>query len=131
MEGFVCFVFVAALAGIIAWQFIQTRNAVATTIVETGCDPAQAAQVVRSAFGGARALLWTTAGGPGTINMRRRGIRGGITMSIDIAPRQDGGSRVEMWASETLVYLGFLVNFAGVVNRRKKAIRNLLEVTAT
>jgi hypothetical protein len=47
-------------------------------------------------------------------------------MSITVEPRADGGSRVEMWASETLVYLGVLVNFAGVVNRRKKAIGRVL-----
>ena len=47
-------------------------------------------------------------------------------MSITIEPRPGGGSRVEMWASDTVVYLGVLVNFAGVVNRRKNAIGRLL-----
>ncbi|ROO61552.1 hypothetical protein EDC02_3492 [Micromonospora sp. Llam0] len=58
--------------------------------------------------------------------MRRRGVRGGITMSIDIEPLPGGGTRVDMWASGTVVYLGFLVNFAGVVNRRKRAIARRL-----
>jgi len=47
-------------------------------------------------------------------------------MSIDIEPRPGGGSRVDMWASDTVVYLGTLANFAGVVNRRKNAIESLL-----
>lgn len=81
---------------------------------------------MRGAFTGPRAILWTTVSGPGTINMRRRGVRGGITMSITIEPRPDGGSVVDMWASEAVVYLGLLVNFAGVVNRRKRAIARAL-----
>ncbi|WP_158632210.1 hypothetical protein [Micromonospora sp. Llam0] len=47
-------------------------------------------------------------------------------MSIDIEPLPGGGTRVDMWASGTVVYLGFLVNFAGVVNRRKRAIARRL-----
>jgi len=128
MEGFLCFAFVAGLIGVLVWQFAESQKAVATTTVETAYDPAQASQIVREAFAGPRAVLWAAATGRGTINMRRRGIRGGITMSIDIAPRPGGGSLVEMWASETVVYFGVLVNFAGVVNRRKNAIgRQLTE----
>lgn len=125
-EGFLCLALVAGLIGILVWQFIETRRAVATTTVETAYEPAEAAQIVRDAFTGPRAILWTTATGPGTINMRRRGIRGGITMSITIEPCPGGGSQVDMWASDTVVYLGVLVNFAGVVNRRKNAIGRLL-----
>ncbi|RAO13444.1 hypothetical protein [Micromonospora noduli] len=127
MEGFLCFVGVTALVSFVVWQLIETRKAVATTTTETAYDPAQTAQIVRTAFGGPRAVLWTTASGPGTINMRRRGIHGGITMSVTIAPRPGGGSRVAMWASETVIFFGFLVNFAGSVNGRKKAIGRLLE----
>ncbi|MET8300028.1 hypothetical protein [Micromonospora sp. NPDC005211] len=126
VEGLVCFGIVAALIGVLVWQFIETRNATATTIVDTTCDSALTAEVVRGAFGGPRAVLWTGTNGPGMINMRRRGIRGGITMSIDIEPHPGGGSRLEMWASETAVYMGILVNFAGVVNRRKTAIGRML-----
>lgn len=126
MEGFFCFALVAGLVGVLVWQFVETRKAVATTTVETMYEPAQVAQMVREAFTGPMAVFWTTASGPGSINMRRRGVRGGITMSIDIEPRQGGGSTVDMWASETAVYLGVLVNFAGVVNRRKTAIERRL-----
>jgi hypothetical protein len=122
MEGLFCFLLVIAPIGVFAWQFSETRRAVETTTVETAYDPTQVMQIVRAQFAGTRAVLWTTANGPGTINMRRRGLRGGITMSITVEPGPGGGSRVDMWASETLVYLGLLVNFAGVVNRRKKAI---------
>jgi hypothetical protein len=125
VSGFLCFLFVAGIIGVLVWQFIETRKAVATTTVETTYEPAQVGQIVREAFGGPRSVLWTVANGPGTINMRRRGVRSGITMSIDIEPRP-GGSRVDMWASQTVVYLGILVNFAGVVNRRKSAIARLL-----
>ncbi|GAA4263581.1 hypothetical protein [Dactylosporangium darangshiense] len=126
MEGFFCFVLVAGIVGVLVWQFIETRKALETTTVQTASSPAQVAQIVREAFTGPIALLWTTTSGPGSINMRRRGVRGGITMSIDIEPRPGGGSQVEMWASETVVYLGVLVNFAGVVNRRKNAIERRL-----
>ncbi|BCJ73766.1 hypothetical protein CS0771_33100 [Catellatospora sp. IY07-71] len=131
MEGFWCFVFVAGTIGALVWQFIETRGAVATTTVVTSYAPDDAARIVQGAFGGPRAVFWTTAGGPGTINMRRRGVRGGITMSIDIRPRPGGGSQVDMWASETAIYLGVLVNFAGVVNRRKRAIARLLDTSAS
>ncbi|WP_433350318.1 hypothetical protein [Micromonospora sp. CA-111912] len=114
------------MIGFLVWQLIETRNAVATTTVETAYDPAQAVQIVRGAFGGPRAVLWTMATGPGTINMRQRGIHGGITMSITITPRPGAGTRVEMWASETVVHFGFLIRFADSVNRRKKAIGRLL-----
>jgi len=124
--GFVCFLLVAGFVGVIVWQLIESRNATATTVVDSRLDPAQVARIVQEAFGGPRAILWARANGPGAINMRRRGYRGGVTMSIDIEPRENGGTRVEMWASDTLVYLGFLVNFAGVVNRRKKAIGRML-----
>jgi hypothetical protein len=120
--GFLCFVVVAGLAGVLIWQFIETKNAVAITSLETSYEPAQVVQIVGNAFEGARAVLWTTASGPGTINMRRRGFRGGITMSVAVKPKAGGGSRVEMWATDTVIYLGVLVNFAGVVNRRKHAI---------
>ena len=126
MEGFVCFLFVAGVVGILVWQFIETRKAVDTTTVETAYEPAKVVQLVKEAFGGPIAVLWTTASGPGTINMRRRGVRGGITMSIDIEPRAGGGTKVDMWASETVEYLGVFVNFAGVVNRRKNAIERRL-----
>jgi hypothetical protein len=117
-----CFAFVAGLLGVLVWQFIESRRAEATTSIDSVYEPAQAAQIVRDAFTGPRAILWTAVNGPGTINMRRRGIHGGITMSITIEPRPRGGSRVDMWASNTVIYLGLLVNFAGVVNRRKTAI---------
>ena len=113
---------VAAFIGVFGWQFSETRRAVATTIVDTPLSPGEAARVAREAFAGARAVLWTPTTGPGTINMRRRGIHRGITMSITIRPRQNGGSEVSMWASDTVVHFGLLVNFAGVVNRRKKVI---------
>jgi hypothetical protein len=112
--------------GIVIWQFIEGQNATATTSVLTRYTPQQAAQIIDSAFGGARSMLWTKAKGPGNINRRRRGIRGGITMSIDLTPQQDGMTRVDMWASETVVYLLVLHNFAGPVNRRKRAIGRLL-----
>ncbi|MFG1917503.1 hypothetical protein [Micromonospora sp. NPDC048898] len=127
METVLCLAVVAGLVGFAVWQLAQTRKAVATTTTETAYDPAEAAQIVRDAFGGVRAVLWTTASGPGTINMRRRGIHGGITMSVTITPRPAGGCRVAMWASETTVFFGFLVNFAGEVNRRKTVIGRLLE----
>ncbi|MDG4765035.1 hypothetical protein O7632_13135 [Solwaraspora sp. WMMD406] len=126
MESLLCFAVVVVPIAIIGWQLYETRQAVATTTVDSPYEPAQVAQIIRDAFGGPRAVLWTTTGGPGTINMRRRGVRGGITMSIDIEPLSGGGTRVDMWASGTVVYFGFLVNFAGVVNRRKRAIARRL-----
>lgn len=104
------------LAGIVAllvWQFRQTKNAEATTKVVTTVSPARAAQIVREAFGGPRSLLWTDTGSPGSMNMRRRGVRGGITMSIDIAAAPNGGAVVSMSASEANYYLVFFANFRG------------------
>jgi hypothetical protein len=124
--GFVCVLLVVGLIGVLVWQFIETKNALATTTIDTAHAPAETAQIVTSAFTGARAVLWANSSGPGTFNLRRRGVRGGITMSIDIEPLANGGSRVDMWASQTTIYLGVLVNFAGVVNRRKKAIMRSL-----
>lgn len=118
-------VLLLAIIGIWVWQFIETRNALATTSVVSRYPREQSAQLISNAFDGARTVLWTTASGPGDINMRRRGYKGGITMSIDIQPLPDGGSRVDMWASHYLGYL-LLANFAGVVNRRKKAIGRML-----
>jgi hypothetical protein len=126
MGGFVLFLIVAGVIGILVWQWSESGRAVATTSVTTAYAPADAARIVREAFGGPRAVLWTTANGPGAINMRRRGLRGGITMSIDLEPAPGGGTLVDMWASQTVVYLLVLVNFAGVVNRRKKAIQRAL-----
>jgi hypothetical protein len=126
MEGLFCAAVVVVPIAILGWQWYETQQAVATTTVDSPYEPAEVAQIVRDAFAGPRAVLWTTTGGPGTINMRRRGVHGGITMSIDIEPLPDGGTRVDMWASGTVVYLGFLVNFAGVVNRRKRAIARSL-----
>jgi hypothetical protein len=117
---------IAALIGFVVWQLSETRNAVATTTVVTSHDPDTVERMVQAAFSGPRALIWTRTAGAGTINMRRRGFRRGITMSIALAPRAGGGTEVDMWASETLVYLFVLVNFAGVVNRRKKAIARAL-----
>jgi len=123
--------FVAVLAGLaivafVVWQFVESRNALATTSVLTRYTPEQAAQLINGAFGGARSVLWTSTSGEGTINKRHRGHRGGITMSITIEPLPDGGCRIDMWASEHLEYMLVFVNFAGVVNRRKKAIARLL-----
>jgi hypothetical protein len=122
----VCVLLVVGIVASFVWQYIETRGAEATTTVDTSYDPGQAAQIIETAFSGARSVLWTDASGPGTLNKRRRGVRSGITMSIGIEPLPDGGSHVAMWASETVIYLGFLVNFAGVVNRRKRAIIRLL-----
>lgn len=118
-------VLIIAIVGIWVWQFIETRNALATTSVVSRYPHERSAQLISGAFGGARSVLWATASGPGHINMRRRGYKNGITMSIDIQPLPDGGSRVDMWASQYLGYL-LLANFAGVVNRRKKAIARIL-----
>lgn len=128
MGGFFAVLVVLAIVGFLVWQFIESRNAVATSSVLTRYPPQQAAQVINGAFGGARSVLWTNASGEGTINKRRRGYHDGITMSIDIVPLPEGGCRVDMWASQTwsYVWLPVVVNMAGVVNRRKKAIARLL-----
>jgi hypothetical protein len=124
--GFVAVLVGLAIVGFVVWQFIESRNALATTSVLTRYTPEQAAQLINGAFGGARSVLWTNTSGEGTINKRHRGHRGGITMAITIEPLPDGGCRIDMWASEHLEYLLVFVNFAGVVNRRKKAIARLL-----
>lgn len=126
MESALCLMIVAGVFAIGIWQLVESRNALATTSITTSYSPQQVFEIIEGAFGGARSILWTNTGGAGDINKRRRGVRGGITMSIDIEPGPGGGSRVDMWASETVVYLGFLHNFAGVVNRRKRAIARLL-----
>lgn len=123
---FVVVLLFLAIIGIWIWQFIETRNALATTSVESRYSPQQCAQLIGTAFEGARTLLWTDQAGPGAINKRRRGYKRGITMSIDVQPLADGGTRVDMWASQYLQYFFALVNFAGVVNRRKRAIARLL-----
>jgi hypothetical protein len=124
--GFACFLVIVAFVALPVWQFIESKNAVATLSVGSPHDPARTAQIVDASFGGARSILWTDVSGPGTINKRRRGKDGGITMSIDIEPLETGGTRVDMWASQTNIYFVLFVNFAGVVNRRKRAIARLL-----
>lgn len=126
MGGLIIFVLVLGVIGFLAWQFMEGRRALATTSVVTPHTPAEAVPLISSAFDGSRALLWTETSGPGSINMRRRGYRRGITMSIDIVPLPAGGSRIDMWASQYLEYFLVLVNFAGVVNRRKKAIARII-----
>ena len=118
---------VLGVIGFLVWQFMESQRAVDTMSIRSRHDRQRTIEVITSAFGGARSLLWTNANGPGLINMRRRGKDGGITMSIDVEELPGGGSKVDMWASQTNVYLFVLVNFAGVVNRRKKAIQRLLE----
>jgi hypothetical protein len=126
MGAFIFILFILVLAGILVWQFIETRNALATTSVLTRHTADETAQIIESAFGGPRSLLWTNDRGPGTMNKRRRGYKHGITMSIDIEPQQDGRTQVSMWASRYAQYMFVLANMAGVVNRRKKAIALLL-----
>ena len=129
MGGFVeffCVVLVLGLVGLLVWQFVATRKAVDTTSVRSPYDPRRTAQIISSAFTGARGILWTDATGPGAINKRRRGKDRGITMSIDIESHPSGGSEVSMWASQTNVYFGIFANFAGSVNGRKNAIARLL-----
>jgi hypothetical protein len=113
---------VLAFIGFWVWQFIQTRRALATTTVQSRHAPDQVMKIVDSKFRGMQSSLWRHTTGPGTINKRRTGINDGIIMSIDVSPLSNGGSQVEMWASEGHEYLGGLVNFAGSVNSRKKAI---------
>ena len=126
MGAFIFILLILVFAGICVWQFIETRNALATTSVLTRHTPDQTAQIIETAFGGARSVLWTNERGPGTINKRRRGYKRGITMSIDIEPQPDGRTQVSMWASRYAEYMFVLANMAGVVNRRKKAIALLL-----
>lgn len=117
---------ILGFVGILVWQFIETRNALATTSVVSRHAPEQPAQLIDAAFGGARSMLWTNTSGPGTINRRRRGWKHGITMSNTIEPVPEGGARIDMWASQYTQYLFVLANFAGVVNRRKRAIARIL-----
>lgn len=117
---------ILGFVGILVWQFIETRNALATTSVVSRHTPEQSAQLIDTAFGGARSMLWTNTSGPGTINKRRRGWKHGITMSITIEPLPEGGSRVDMWASQYVQYFVVLANMAGVVSRRKRAIARIL-----
>ena len=119
-------VVLVVLAAVLIWQFQESKKAIATTSIQSEYDFNKVAEIVNGAFRGARGTLWADTSGSGTINKRRRGKDGGIVMSIDIEPLANGGSRVDMWASQTNTYLGFLVNFAGVVNRRKKAIVQIL-----
>jgi hypothetical protein len=119
-------IIVLAFIGVIVWQYVESQHAVATTSVLTRYTPEQAAEIIMGAFGGARSVLWTRASGPGTINMRRRGRAQGITMSIDLTPEANGVTRIDMWSSAYSHYLGVLIGFAGVVNRRKRAIGRLL-----
>jgi hypothetical protein len=126
MGGFLAFLVIIGFIGCFVWQFREGKRAVATTSLVTRNQPEQAAQVINGAFGGPRSVIWTKTSGPGSINMRRRGIHRGITMSIDIEPLPQGGCRVDMWASEFTEVLVVMVNFAGVVNRRKKAIARML-----
>lgn len=118
-------VLVALFIAVVVWQFLATRNALATTRVQSRYSPHDTAQIVQQAFSGARNALWTSATGPGAINMRRRGKDGGIIMSIDVRPAA-GGSAVDMWASDYNEYMFVLANIAGSVNSRKKAIARLL-----
>lgn len=124
--GLLLLLFIVAFVGICIWQFIETRNALATTSVTSRQPPQQCAQLIGTSFEGARSLLWTRVAGPGTINMRRRGYKGGITMSITIEPMENGGTRVDMWASRYFEYMFVLANFAGVVNRRKRTLGRIL-----
>lgn len=126
MSGFVVFLVVLAFVGVLVWQYMATKNALATTRVESHYPPHEVIVRVQGQFAGARSALWTDAPGPGSINKRRRGKDGGITMSIAIEPLGNGGSSIEMWASTYNEYLLVLANFAGSVNSRKKAIAGVL-----
>lgn len=121
--------FVLAVLALVAFLIQQrnaTKNALATTRVESRLPPQEVASRIANTFGGAQAMLWTNGGGPGSINMRRRGKDGGITMSITIEPSATGGSIVDMWASNYNEYFIFFANFAGSVNSKKKAIARQL-----
>lgn len=120
------FILILVVVGLFVWQFIASRRALATTSILTRYSPQQAAQTIDTAFGGARSALWTNVSGPGTINKRRRGYRGGITMSIDMTREANGVTRIDMWASTYYQYLPFFANFAGSVNSRKRAITRML-----
>jgi hypothetical protein len=115
-----------AVVGLFVWQFMATKNALATTRVESPLPPDVVAAKISNTFGGARSMLWANGAGPGSINMRRRGKDGGITMSINIEPSASGGSVVDMWASSYNEHFIFFANFAGSVNSKKKAIARQL-----
>lgn len=119
-------VLVLLFIAIFIWQYVASSNARTKTRVETPQAPQEAAQVVQQAFSGARSALWTATSGPGAFNMRRRGKDGGITLSIDVHALPVGGSAVDMWASSYSERFVVLVNFAGSVNSRKKAIARSL-----
>lgn len=121
MGTFVVILVILAIVGVIVWQVTESKNALASFSAQSRHDPRHTAEIVNNAFDGTRGMLWSNVDGPGTINKRRRGKDGGIVMSIDISS-SGAGSRVDMWASSSNVYLHVIVNFAGVVNRRKKAI---------
>jgi hypothetical protein len=106
--------------------FRSSKQALAHTVVESPRSPEEVAEIVKGAFSGVRQTLWTSASGPGTINLRRRGKDGGITMSIDISPSGKGGSVIEMWASTYNEYFFVFANFSGAVNSRKRAISRLV-----
>ena len=126
MGGFVLVLIVLALVAFLVWQRSATKTALTTTQVESRLPPQEVAERIRNAFGGAQGMLWANEPGPGSINMRRRGKDGGITMSINIAPSASGGAIVDMWASNYNEYLIFFANFAGSVNSKKKAIERQL-----
>lgn len=127
MGTFVVVVIILAIVGLLVWQFSESKRAASTVSMYTSLDRQKTAELINSSFrGGTRSVLWADASGPGTINKRRRGKDKGITMSIDIEAAGGGGTRVEIWASSYTHYFGFFINFAGVVNRRKKAIAQLL-----
>lgn len=119
-------VIITLFIALLVWQFIASRKAVATTVVESSLSPQQAAQAVEGAFGGARSMLWTGARGPGMINKRRRGRDRGVTMSINIQPGPSGGSELSLWASQYSEYFSTFANVAGSVNSRKRAIARLV-----
>lgn len=126
VDGFVIVLVVLVFVRLLVWQFMATKNALATTRVESRYAPQDAADVIMRAFAGAGGALWTNGSGPGSINMRRRGKDGGITMSIAIAPLANDGPAVDMWASTYNEYFIVFANFAGSVNSRKKAVAGLL-----
>jgi hypothetical protein len=128
MSGLVIVLVVLAIIAILVWQRAATTKALATTHVESLLSPRDAEARIRNTFGGAQALLWTEGAGPGSINMRRRGKDGGITMSISVEPGARGGAVVDMWASNYNEYFGFFANFAGAVNSKKKTLERHLTV---
>jgi hypothetical protein len=126
MSGFAIFLVVLAIVAFLVWQRAATTKALATTRVESPLPPDEAVKRIRNTFGGAQALLWTEGAGPASINMRRRGKDGGITMSINVERGSRGGAVVDMWTSSYNRYFGFLANFAGAVNSKKKVLARQL-----